>query len=502
MTSKALIFFIFLGTGITLSWLFYQTSEDDMVLLDETFAAITPLRLQKSVKIAIIGSGIGGSSAAYFIRKHLGPKAEIHMYEKSNKIGGRLRVAEFDGKLFEAGGSIIHSSNKYMVRFINELGLKRNSAANVKVSSIFGIYDGKNFVFTEGENGILTKVKMIWRYGFFSLYYMSQSLGKMLQLFVNVYKIQDEVKSFRTVPEMLREIGGEKFYEYTQKTAKEVMCNNGVGKLLVDELVTGVTRCNYGQDSSVNAFTGYVSMAGAQGGSLFAVEGGNYQVPQKLVEYSNTTIFFNQNIQSIQKEKKDNNRFIYYLVENDGKKTAAYDVVIVAAPLEDPKTNLQCPHCNDWPKKFPTYHYQKTIATFVQGTLNHKYFNVDEKNLPSDVFTTESTNNIFSSIGQLTDVYGRSDHSPIYKVFSRTLLKKSELKKMFILNSSSPKNEKTVPWLAYPHYDVPEQFSPFLLDEGVFYVNAIERAASAMEMSAIGGRNAALLSRNYIDGGK
>ena len=58
----------------------------------------------------------------HFYRKHLGPKTQIHVYEKSNKIGGRLAVAEFGGHSFEAGGSIIHSSNQYMARFINELG--------------------------------------------------------------------------------------------------------------------------------------------------------------------------------------------------------------------------------------------------------------------------------------------------------------------------------------------------------------------------------------------
>ena len=37
-----------------------------------------------------------------------------------------------------------------------------------------------------------------------------------------------------------------------------------------------------------------------------------------------------------------------------------------------------------------------------------------------------------------------------------------------------------------------------MLDEGVFYVNAIERVASAMEMSCLGGRNAALLVKDYL----
>ena len=55
-----------------------------------------------------------------------------------------------------------------------------------------------------------------------------------------------------------------------------------------------------------------------------------------------------------------------------------------------------------------------------------------------------------------------------------------------------------MPWLAYPHYTPPEKFLPFQLDDGVFHVNAVERAASAMEMVSIGGRNVALLAHQYL----
>ena len=88
----------------------------------------------------------------------------------------------------------------------------------------------------------------------------------------------------------------------------------------------------------------------------------------------------------------------------------------------------------------------------------------------------------------------------MYKVFSRDYLDERTLETMFRINNSATKggSHKSVQWFAYPHYTPPEKFSPFVLDDGVFYVNAIERAASAMEMSAIGGRNAALLAKQYL----
>ena len=75
-----------------------------------------------SINIAIIGSGIGGSASAYFARKLFGPRAIIDVYEASDHVGGRLGVVEIAGRLYEAGGSVIHPKNMYMQYFVREFG--------------------------------------------------------------------------------------------------------------------------------------------------------------------------------------------------------------------------------------------------------------------------------------------------------------------------------------------------------------------------------------------
>lgn len=49
-------------------------------------------------------------------------------------------------------------------------------------------------------------------------------------------------------------------------------------------------------------------------------------------------------------------------------------------------------------------------------------------------------------------------------------------------------------WKAYPRYSTNVRSDKFKLYDGLYHVNAIEWAASAMEMSAIGGRNVAILA--------
>lgn len=71
--------------------------------------------------LAIIGAGIGGTAAAYFLRQEFGPSVKIDVYE-SGTVGGRLATEDIDGQDYETGGSIIHPLNLHMKHFVDRLG--------------------------------------------------------------------------------------------------------------------------------------------------------------------------------------------------------------------------------------------------------------------------------------------------------------------------------------------------------------------------------------------
>ena len=73
-------------------------------------------------KIAIVGGGIGGCSAAYFLRKNGGDALDIHVFNEG-VVGGRCAVIDFEGNTYEAGGAVIHTSNKYLVDFREKFGM-------------------------------------------------------------------------------------------------------------------------------------------------------------------------------------------------------------------------------------------------------------------------------------------------------------------------------------------------------------------------------------------
>ena len=117
------------------------------------------------------------------------------------------------------------------------------------------MYDGTEFVFLGSCWKIINYVKLLWRYGF-DLFTMDSWVKGLLNEFSTIYDIQKKGKAFATVPELLRAMGGDTVYGYTQHSIQEALQKIGVKDRLIDELVTAVMRVNYGQDVTMNAFAG------------------------------------------------------------------------------------------------------------------------------------------------------------------------------------------------------------------------------------------------------
>ena len=122
-------------------------------------------------------------------------------------------------------------------------------------TSNMGIYNGNEFVFKTSGYSFIDKIKLFLRYGM-GLLKLNRFTSGTLENFIKVYALQDEGRSFETVSDLLNTLGGDYFIQLTKKSARKMLLDNGVPKQIIDELATAVTRCNYGQDMGVNAFTG------------------------------------------------------------------------------------------------------------------------------------------------------------------------------------------------------------------------------------------------------
>uniref|UniRef100_UPI00398EA3A6 prenylcysteine oxidase-like n=1 Tax=Pristiophorus japonicus TaxID=55135 RepID=UPI00398EA3A6 len=444
-------------------------------------------------KIAVVGAGIGGSSAAYFLRREFGHNVKIDVYEKGT-VGGRLATVTVNGQQYETGGSVIHPLNLHMQDFVKQLGLKHRKGVPEKVA----IFNGEQFVFEETDWYLQDLFKMWWRYGF-GLLRLQMWVEEILEKFMRIYKYQAHGYAFSTVEEMLQSLGGERFINMTRRSVAETLQELGVSQRFIDEIVTAVMRTNYGQSATIPAFVGAVSMAGVQAG-LWAVEGGNKLVCSHLLDSAKAHII-HTTVTSISLQKSGDNSLYQVKYENEDEGGYDfYDIVVIATPLHQETTNITFSGLTPPVTEFPG-HYQQMVVSVVHGYLNSSYFGFpDPKLFPfAAILTIESPKLFMFSTASICPVnitgnYRRKQpqEAAVWKVFSPAPLTKEQLKTLF----RSYYSVQVTDWLAYPQYNSVKEIPPIILHDNLYYLNGIEWTASAMEMSAIAAKNVALLVYN------
>lgn len=75
------------------------------------------------VRVVVIGGGISGLSAAWFLRQSLGPAADIVVLEKKDVVGGHLRVSDVAGLPVDEGAESVLARRPEAVDLIHDVGL-------------------------------------------------------------------------------------------------------------------------------------------------------------------------------------------------------------------------------------------------------------------------------------------------------------------------------------------------------------------------------------------
>ncbi|CAN6250803.1 unnamed protein product, partial [Urochloa humidicola] len=462
-----------------------------------------------SADICIVGAGISGASTAFFLANYTTSLhgAQLRVFERRHKVGGRLATVDIAGDRFEAGGSIIHPRNLHARRFAHLLGLAVKAGGD---DEWLGIWDGKSFVFQTLRplppgsswwrrklHGLLNSLLLLRRYGL-SLLKMDKFVQEMLQRFMLFYNGVESRPVFATVEEMLKWTG---LYGLTRRTLEEELLDAGLSSQTIAELVTVITRINYGQSTHISGLAGAVSLAGSESG-LWAVKGGNWQLVAGLLKTSNANLHLQEGIDSIT-DAGD-----YYVLRSNTGSEYNCTVTVVATPLDEVNITFNPPI------SIPPRKMQHTHTTFVRGLLNPGYFGLNStSSIPELIGTLELPNIPFSCISVLKRY---SEDDVTYKVFSRAKLDDGLLDQIFRIasisttmlksmgenicmllcrwESSARKETVRINWAAYPHYEAPEEFAPIVLDgKQLYYVNSFESAASAMETGAVAAENVARL---------
>ncbi|XP_033978669.1 prenylcysteine oxidase 1 [Trematomus bernacchii] len=463
-------------------------------------ASAPELKIQPQ-KIAVVGAGIGGTAAAFYLRQEFGPGVKIDVFEPDT-VGGRLATVKFGDQDYETGGAVIHPLNLHMKHFIEKLGIPPRK----DVPSKAAIFDGKELTFEESDWYIVNVLRMLWRYGF-NFLRMHMWVETVLDKFMRIYQYQQYGYSFSSVDKLLHAMGGDGFLTLLNQTLEETMMAEGFSQVFINEVVSPITRVNYGQSVRLNGFVGAVSLAGVDSG-LWAVDGGNKRVCSGLLYISKTELI-TAKVTSISikvRPSKSGTTTNFYEVNYVGESGSAhslYDIVVIATPLHQGKSDIIF---SGFSPPLPSHYpgrYHQTVSTLIHGRLNMSFLGSTKKASDftvSDILTMDSKDSIINSLSsidpvQIPEGYIRPPASvaKVWKVFSPQPLTQEQLQDMFITWDSSSETR----WLAYPMYRPPQRKTPpFILHNRLYYLNAVEWAASAMEMSAISARNVALLAHH------
>lgn len=126
---------------------------------------------EEKKKVVIIGGGITGLSAAYYLQKEIEANKlpiSITLVESTSRLGGKVQTASKDGYVIEKGPDSILARKESASRLIRELGLEKKLVRNTSGTS-FILLKGKLYSIPEGAvMGIPTKLSPFVTTGLFS----------------------------------------------------------------------------------------------------------------------------------------------------------------------------------------------------------------------------------------------------------------------------------------------------------------------------------------------
>ncbi|KAJ3801137.1 Prenylcysteine lyase-domain-containing protein [Lentinula aff. detonsa] len=440
-------------------------------------------------KVAIIGAGAAGSSAAFWISKaqeRFGVDVEVDVYEKTSHIGGRsLTVYPHDNDTFEPvelGASIFIKANKNLWRATQEFNLTLRDFS--EEDNNLGIWDGEQLLLNLG-NSWLGMLKIFWRYGILSPRRADSLVANMLKQYSTLYTT--ESPKWDNITDLAYSFG---WMDLIESSGADFFTSNGVSKQYVFELIEGASRVNYGQNiDSIHALEAACSIS-ANGASQ--VEGGNWQIFEQFLNHSGANIYMNTKVSRItQKQSKSRP----WVVHSD-KGTTGYKAVIIAAPFHQTDIELPSALGSQIPEQ-PYVHLHVTLLTTTSPNINREYLALSpNENVPRMVLTTYEGVRQGRKAPEFNSIsyHGKiSEDEWVVKIFSEAPVEDKWLQSVF---------DNQVGWVhraefdAYPKLPPTSSFPPVRLDHGLFYVNAFEPFISTMETETLASRNVVDLMLN------
>ncbi len=435
---------------------------------------------QLAPHIGIVGTGIAGCSAAYFVRKTF-PHARVSIYEAEARIGGRINSITFAGVPVELGATFVHSDNSTLIDLIDAVSLEPTAAEGRDATrpSTVGAWDGRRFLWRASGDGLLAQLKLAFQYGI-SLVRVKRRVDETLRRWRSVHELQSAHRAFADPVELLRKAGLD---ELLNQTLYEFLDENNVSRRVSHEICDPICRAIFNQPGTINAFAGLVALAGGNvgGGRVLSIRGGNQLLCENLLKAADASVRMGRRVESVRSEGHGG------IALKDAGGITFFDAVILAVPLDTAQIEISAADgLIQVPKNRDS---QIAHVTCVAGKLAADAFGLPRNALLPEIVLTTESDVPFSVINPVGPCPSGSQR--VYKLQSRDELPDKLVAPLF--NNIS--DIKRIRWKAYPIFTPSIPRSPFLLSKGIYYINCMESAASTLETQTIASRNVVELMR-------
>ena len=122
-------------------------------------------------KVAVIGGGITGLAAAFYLQKEAREKGyplEVILIEASHRLGGKIQTVRRDGFVIERGPDSFLERKKSFGKFAEDLGISDQLVANATGQAYILVNDGLHPIPGGSVMGIPTQISPFITSGLFS----------------------------------------------------------------------------------------------------------------------------------------------------------------------------------------------------------------------------------------------------------------------------------------------------------------------------------------------
>lgn len=434
-------------------------------------------------RIAIIGAGAGGTAAAYYLQKYTDHGYDITIFDRDQRVGGRTTTTGIYGnnsRPFEVGGSVYVAANLILCKAADDFNLTLRAyrlllAENPQLSQV-GVYDGSSIIL-EFDSSWKTYLWLVWRYGLSPF-----KAAKIVKQFINTFLsfFYEDHFPFADLDSITRVSG---FHSASSITGEQYFQNAGVSETYYKQFLQSFTRVNYAQNlDQIHAIGALVSLAA---GDARQIQGGNWQIFDRMAREANATLQLNTGINSATKLSDGKWSLAY------GDSVSVFDKIIIAAPFHSANITFSKSY------SVPDVEYVDLFVTIFTSneTLSPSYFGKEEgTKIPGTILTTvplsASPNLKFFSVAIHEYLEDTGDY--VFKIFSPEKFINQDLASLFSENANISWVHRKE-WRSYPYIRPLENFPDFELDDGLYYLNTMETLMSTMETSALVGANVAAL---------